>query len=216
MLKPISIFYIILLSLLIGVQLLCSFFSKDKSKIWSPLTFIGATLVYYVIVPPFTGMHGYDITNIPNQQLVFLTALIFYVSVLIGFQIKTKPSFRRWNQYYNSSNALRYAVLLFLFALACYAPFRGFRTTVWDSDATIVAERTGFVSYFIDLISVFCASCGLLVMSCMDKQAPRKKSWFSFLIILYLTIVVYCRRLPCSTRFPTMFTGCNLSFISTH
>lgn len=189
MLNPLSVLFLIILIVLIGIQLVTSFISKDKAIIWSPLTFISCTIVYYVVIPSLSSMKGYDISQFHYQWLFYLTALLFYVFVLIGFYASKRVGFSRWNAFISNDNALFYGLALFLIALVCYVPFRGFRTTVWDIDASIVAERTGFVSYFIDLISILCASCGLILMNCMKQS--RAVNWIIMVVIAYLSFVVY-------------------------
>ena len=189
MLQPLSILFIVILTLLIGIQLTRAFVSPDKAKIWSPLTFIGATLVYYIIIPSLFSMKGYQISNIKGQWLFYLSAVLFYCFVLVGFHVQVKGRFPRWNKLITSNKVVSYGLFLFVIALLCYIPFRGFRTTLWDSDATLVTERTGFVSYFIDLISLLCASCGLLLMGA--KKGVKILNLFLFLGVLYLTFVVY-------------------------
>lgn len=189
MLHSSSIIYLTLLIILIGVQLVSYLVSKDKSKIWSPVTFVSLTLIYYVVVPSLSSMHGYDISHIQYQWIFYYSALFFYLFFLFGFHLCKSRSFSKWNTYVTKDNAQLYGIILFLIALVCYVPFRGFRTTVWDSDASLVSERTGFVSYFIDLVSILCASCGLVLMSAMKQSRPVKKIILG--AVIYLTFVVY-------------------------
>lgn len=190
MISPVSSVYLILLCGLVVGQLLVAFFSKDKSFIWSPLTFIGLTLLYYIVWPIAKGdLRGYDI-SVEHQSLFFLSAIVFYLSVLVGFYLThSKTRFERWNQLISTDNAGFIAISIFLFALICYVPFRGFRTTIWSSDDIYIADRTGFVSYFIDLISVFCASCCILLVLC--KHRRKLFNWLGFAIVLYFSLVIY-------------------------
>jgi len=189
MLQPLSILFIVILTILIGFQVVNALRSSDKAKIWSPLTFIGATLVYYIIIPSLTSMKGYRISGIRGQWIFYLSAVVFYCFVLLGYRVRVKGRFPRWNKMITPNKVVTYGLFLFVIALVCYIPFRGFRTTLWDSDATLVTERTGFVSYFIDLISVLCASCGLLLVS--SKKGIKPFNIGIFLGVLYLTFVVY-------------------------
>ena len=189
MLNPLSYFFLMILIILISIQLFLALLSKDKAIIWSPLTFISCTLVYYVVIPSLSSMRGYDISHIQFQWIFYLTALIFYLFVLLGFYLCKRVRFSNWDTYITNDNAFFYGIVLFFIAIICYVPFRGFRTTVWDADASLVSERAGLISYFIDLISILCASCGLILMSNIERSRPIK--WVLFAVLLYLTIVVY-------------------------
>ena len=189
MLNPLSYIFLSILIALICIQILLGLLSKDKSRIWSPITFVSFTLIYYVVIPSFSSMRGYDIRHIEYQWVFYLSALLFYLFVLLGFFLCKSGSFSKWNTYITKDNALLYGIFLFFIALVCYVPFRGFRTTVWDVDASLVSERTGFVSYFIDLISILCSSCGLILMSTMRQS--RSIKWIILGVVVYLTFVVY-------------------------
>ncbi|WP_028904489.1 O-antigen polymerase [Prevotella sp. P6B4] len=190
MLSPISLIFLVVLCVLIGGTLLKLWLSRDKSAIWSPLTFICLTLIYYIVIPSFQGLRLYDAHAVQGQYLFYIASVLFYSCVLIGFSWKQRPRFKKWDDYFTPQNAQMVGAVLFIFALACYVPFRGFRTTIWADDAYIGSARTGFVSYFIDLISLFCFACGLLYMYWRSNQS-RLKSGIVFLVVLYLTIVVY-------------------------
>lgn len=190
MLSPTSLIFLVVLCVLIGGTLLKLWLSRDKSVIWSPLTFVDLTLIYYVVLPSFQGLNRHGAANALGQHLFYIAAVLFYVCVLIAFSWRSKPHFRRWNTVFNTDNAQRMGVLIFLFALACYVPFRGFRTTIWAEDAYMVSARTGLVSYFIDLISVFCGACALMYMYLKGNNAKWYKSW-PFMLVLYFTIIFY-------------------------
>lgn len=190
MLSPASLIFFMILCVMIGGTLLKLWLSHDKSVIWSPLTFICLTLIYYIVLPSISGLSLYGAGNNENQYLFYMASCLFYGSILIGFSKKTKAHFKRWNLYFNAENAKIFGICIFIFGLICYVPFRGFRTTVWAEDAGMLADRTGFVSYFIDLISIFCGACGLLYMDYKYKHNKISKGW-AFFVVLYLTIVVY-------------------------
>ena len=190
MLSPTSLIFLVVLCVLIGGTLLKLWLSHDKSKIWSPITIISLTLIYYIIIPSFKGLTLYDAANSPNQHLFYIASCLFYVFVLIGFRFKTGCHFKRWDVYFNQDNAERWGIILFVFSIACYIPFRGFRTTIWAEDAGNIADRTGFVSYFIDLISLFCAACGLSLMQNRLSNGKIKK-WIIFIFLLYFSLITY-------------------------
>ena len=191
MLSSLSIIFLCLLLILIVSSLVKLWLTKKSYALWSPISIISLTLIYYVIIPSFWGdISRLGANSVKFQYIFYIGALLFYICILIGFSSKPIIRFRKWNRYFNKKNSEIIALFLFLIGIVSYIPFRGFRTTIWADDALILAERVGFVSYFIDLIALFCAVCGLLLM---HKKA-NGKLWFtciSFIIILYLTLVVY-------------------------
>lgn len=190
MLTPTSVIFLIVLCGLMGYHLIKSWLSSDKAAIWSPITVIILSLIYYVVLPSFEDIDLYGANAAPNQYLFYLTAVVFYGCVIFGFSWKQKTRFKKWNNFFNHDNALIAGIILFIFALACYVPFRGFRTTIWAEDAYRISSRTGLVSYFIDLIAVFCAACGLLYMQYKKRGLGFWKSLL-FYLVLYLSLVFF-------------------------
>lgn len=190
MLSPISLVFLVVLCVLIGGTLLKLWLSRDKSAIWSPLTFICLTLIYYIVLPSISGLSLYFAGNNENQYLFYMASCLFYGSILIGFSIKTKSHFKRWNLYFNAENAKVFGICIFIFGLICYVPFRGFRTSIWAEDAYMTSSRTGLISYLIDLISLFCTACGLLMMSSKANNS-KLKSWIPFFVVFYFTLIFY-------------------------
>ena len=178
---------------MIGYSLIKSWLSSDKSAIWSPLTMINITLIYYIILPSLGDkwMYGAGYTN--GQHLFYVAAVLFYLCVLLGFSIKQKERFKKWNYYLSENNSLKIGLILFIIALVCYVPFRGFRSTIWAEDAYRGSTREGLISYFIDLISLFCTSCGILYMYYKAGRRTTfkaRKSW-AFYVVLYFTLVFF-------------------------
>lgn len=191
MLQPLSSILLSIFCILLGYNLFTSWLNKDKTQIWNPITFLGLTLIYYVIVPSVSdlSMWGGDIAQ--NQWVFYLTLVLFYISVLIGFRSKHKPGFKKWNQLFTVENSQRIALILFLIALACYVPFRGFRTSISADDATVLSERTGLVSYFIDLIALFVSACCLAWVGLKNSKGIGMKKRIVIFIILYFTLVMF-------------------------
>ena len=169
------------------------FFSKDKSEIWSPITFVSLTLIYYVIKPSLGPLDHHDLgANTSQYQFLFyLVTLVFYVSLLIGFKRTKQASYLKFNSIANESNVQRFAIILFVIAMVCYIPFRGFRYTISADDAGVLAERTGFVSYFVDLISLFVCSCCLAIVGLKDRAAGAFKKRIVVYVIIYFTLVIF-------------------------
>ena len=172
-------------------NLITSWLSKDQSQIWNPVTFLGLTLIYYVVPPSFSDISMWGGDRAEYQYVFYITLVIFYISVLLGFRTKHKPGFRKWNCLFTHENAQRYAFILFLIAIVCYVPFRGFRTTISADDATVLSERTGLVSYFIDLIAWFVSACCLAWVGLKNSKGIGMKKRIVIFIILYFTLVMF-------------------------
>ena len=177
--------------ILVVCDLITSWLSKDQSQIWNPVTFLGLTLIYYVVAPSFSDISMWGGERAEYQYVFYITLVLFYISVLLGFRTKHKPGFRKWNCLFTHENAQRYAFILFLIALVCYVPFRGFRTTISADDATVLSERTGLVSYFIDLIALFVSACCLAWVGLKNSTGIEMKKRIVIFIILYFTLVMF-------------------------
>lgn len=152
---------------------------------------IALTMIYYVVLPAFDDMSLYSANTRPNQWLFFLSADIFFACILLAFKRVRPGRFTNWNKYFSESNVQLIAVVLFVIAMICYVPFRGFRTSISATDATITAARTGFVSYFIDLISLFVAACCLAFVGLKNKERLSLKKRTVVLTIFYFTFVMF-------------------------
>ncbi len=193
MLQTTSSIFLWILIAMVGYSLIKPWLSKDKSEIWSPITIIALCLIYYVIKPSFEGLSMYNAGNVPNQYMFYFSCDIFYGIILyMFFKKKTyKPSFKRWNDMFNETNVQRVAVILFIIAMVCYVPFRGFRTSISAEDATITTARTGLVSYFIDLISLFVAASCLAYVGYKNSKGFSVSKRMVVYAILYFTLVMF-------------------------
>lgn len=138
-----SVIYFVIFCMILAYCLIKSWLSRDKAEIWSPITMIVLTLGYYVVKPSFGNLDFFGANNAPNQQVFYISSLLFFISILVAFKRTSDGTFNKWNQYFNTGNAPTISVLLFLFALLCYVPFRGFRYSIDVNDATIMSDRVG-------------------------------------------------------------------------
>jgi hypothetical protein len=174
---------------LIIFNILKSVFRKDKVTIWSPITFFSLIFLYYIVVPYFWGnINIYGIEVDDYTYYIFIGALLSYVSISIGFLISWRRSpFQQMSSIITRQNAKTIAMGLFFIALVCYVPFRGFSLSFFipnDRNITLL-ENDGFVMYFIELISLLCTSCCLLL--------ARQKKGISilFLFVIWITMTMY-------------------------
>lgn len=186
-----SLIFFVVLCVMIAVTLIKPLLSKDKTAIWSPITIISITFLYYVVKPSLGSFPLYGADSAPRQYLFYLVAELFFGCILIAFNVTKRGSFRKWNTYYNSDNTQKIALILFLIAMICYIPFRGFRTTIFVEDSVVHSARTGLVSYFIDLISLFVAASCLAFIGLKNKAGLKLKKRIVVYIILYFTLVLF-------------------------
>lgn len=189
--QPISVIFFTLFCVMLAYALFIPWLSKDKSAIWSPITMISLTLIYYIVLPSFEDMSLYGANTATNQSLFYISAVLFLGCILFAFRQTSKGEFPKWNMYFNRNNVQTVATILFIIAMFCYVPFRGFRTTISANDATVVSARTGLVSYFIDLISLFVAACCLASVGLKNKVGLGFKERLIAYVILYFTLVLF-------------------------
>lgn len=184
-----------LLTIILGFMCLAvilnAYFKKDKAIIWSPLTFLTLTIIYYLVIPEFLNsreFESYDVTSIANTFHV--GAIISYLSILAGYFLikrKRKDNWQSWNTLFTEDNVCKIGVVLFIFAMACHIPFRGFHISFLN-DGSELSEfdysAPGLSYYFINMIAILCASCCMLL--------PKWKKHKLLLIgILWLTLVAF-------------------------
>lgn len=166
--------------------LLINVLDKDKSKLWEPINVISLVYLYYCTMPVFFNEGRYVITSTMRPYLCDLGALLSYLCLIWGYNRSTTKEFTKWNVLFTSKNCMYLGIALFVIGLACYVPFRGFATSISYSEGVgDDYNRDGFTSYFIGMISLFCGSCSLVIMSIKEK-----KNIYS-LIIIWLSFITY-------------------------
>lgn len=178
---------IILIALVVFV-LFKGWRSQDKSDLWSPLTFISLTFVYYCVMPFYDDEVQFFLSTMGSSATpFFISTILFFCCVLIGFyRTKGTANFSRWNTTFTAENCKRVGLILFFLALICYVPVRGLHFSIGRiNDDVVLAERTGFVNYLIDMVNTFCASACLLIASYKYKKNP----WV--ILVLWLTLTTF-------------------------
>lgn len=165
--------------------------NEDKTLIWSPLTFLTLTIVYYLVLPEFMNSREFEGYNVDSRSLSFhIGKLVSYVSILVGFFLirrKKVDNWTKWNNLFSEDNALTFAVFLFAIAMVCHIPYRGFHLS-FLSDGKELSEfdysSPGLSYYFVNMIAVLCAACCLLI--------PKwEKHKIILGIIFWLTLVAF-------------------------
>lgn len=162
-----------------------NFISRDKALLWSPITIISLVFLYYCVWPALTPRLyiGYDVEQ---YALIFnIGALMSYMSILIGFSLKLKNDWSSWNSLFIQNNVVKLGLLLFIIGICSYIPFRGLHLNMSSEGEFVEFGREGFTSYFVNLISLFCASCTLLIV----KRGVKFR--LIFFVILWVSVVTY-------------------------
>jgi hypothetical protein len=157
----------VLLTGMILYHLVTAFLSKDKSKIWSPITAISLTYTYYVLIPYWFGMiEKYKIDeSLYNGYLFHFAALLSYVSIFIGFHTKSKNWFSSWNSLINEDNTGRYGLWIFIIGFIGYGTVRGFHLSfAIDNSFSSELQIGGFTYYFMMMLDMLPLASGLLLI----------------------------------------------------
>lgn len=185
----ISIICEVILAGLIGYNLIVPYFSKDKSLVWSPMTAISLTYVYYCLIPYWGGsIEKYSIDeSLYNGYLFHIAALVSYIFILIGFRKSSNTSFNNWNSLIVSSNVGKYGLLIFAIGFIGYSSVRGFHLS-FASESNTKKEMAigGFVYYFMMMLDMLPLAAGLLFIKI-------KENWkrLIYLIPLWFTLVQF-------------------------
>ena len=191
MLVSLSSLLVVLLGVACLATLIAVIFNRDKSIVWSPITFLTLTILYYNVLPEFLTSRQFEGYDVSQYSLCFhIGAILSYASILFGYFIlasKTNTSWNRWNNYFSPDNAHTIAVFLFILALAMYVPFRGLRLSIFISEDNLREfdyDNVGFSFYFVNAIAILCVACCLTAYS-------WKKHVISTAIILWMTMVTF-------------------------
>jgi hypothetical protein len=178
-----SVYGLIILSI---YNLVRAWMNKDKSCIWSPLTFITLVYIYYVIIVYFIG--GTDHYNMRMPHLAeysFIGAFVSYLGVHIAFYTNhSTVLFKSINKVFSNSNVTKLSILLFFIGVIGYSSFKGFSLNVFvDENAELWKKDGNFEFYFTSLLALCCTSCSLLLVFSKDKWLVG--------IVFFVTITLY-------------------------
>lgn len=164
-------------------------FSEDKAKIWSPISVISLTYLYYCSMPFWLGtIERYSVDEISNNGYLFhLAALVSYLFILLGFSKLTNANFSSWNQYFNDDNVRKYGIIIFFIAMMGYSAFRGFHLSISKSDVPRELTNGGIVYYCIFMIDM-CAVAGSLIILSL-KQKWKQPILYIILVLMFIQII---------------------------
>lgn len=186
-----SIFLTLLLATLCIGHIVRAYLSKDRSLLWSPITFFALSILYYCVLPMFNTGRNFEGVDTSSRSLVFhVGALVSFISILVGYYViqpNKKSNWRNWNNCLGSNNATKVAIVLFAFALLCYVPVRGFKFSIMANANEMVEydwDNQGFNYYLVGMISLFVASCSLLLIR-------FKHNRIAFFVLLWISLLIY-------------------------
>lgn len=168
-------------------NIILSFVHRNRYEIWSPITFISLTFLYYCVIPNFEGITSYYGHELNDKKWLFnLCALLSYLIICYAFnKTNNKMSFKRWNSILFKDNTIFYSLTLFILAIACYVPVQGFTFSIASQGMIQSYDTGGFDSYFRDMIALFATS------SCILATNNKKKSKLILFIILWISLVTF-------------------------
>lgn len=183
-----SIICELLLTGLIIFNLGKAFLSKDKSLIWSPMTAISLTYIYYCLVPYWGGttIDKYVINEEADEGILFhFMALLSYTFTMIGFRYSSNTSYNKWNSFINKENVGKYGLIIFFIGIIGYGLVRGFHFSFANEgvDTSSLAVG-GFTYYFMMMLDMLPFASGLLFF----KLKENKRQWL-YLIPLWFILV---------------------------
>lgn len=186
-----SLISLAILLFLIIYTLFNNYSSKNFFKFWSPLTFISAIYLYYVVITPLFLLyeHGniyYVGTNMTSAApLSWVAACISLLSIHIGFRLFKGRKKKLWSFDIDYKSSAKIGLILFLVSIAFYSSFRGFNLNFLTVSSGDEFKNTSFSWYFINAVSFLVCASLLFVPSLI----LRKKNYL--LIPIVITLLLY-------------------------
>ena len=195
----------IILAIMILYYTIKSIISKDWVRIWSPLTIISLTYVYYCTIPFFFGVQEkYEfVENNYTSYLFHFAALLSYIFIHIGFSLKSRTQFKKWNCIYTNLNSGKIGLCLFFTALVFYVPFRGLHFSWTSTDEDQVLLNGGLIYYFISMIDMFSVSAALMLIG---YKCNKKLLYYIIPLWIILSTFIF-ERYPYSSPFSNTLPG---------
>lgn len=173
------------------VVLLRLYLNKDKTLIWSPMTFLVLTILYYWVMPEYFNSREFEGYHVEQFSIPFhVGSVLSFISILIGYyklNPNSKTSWTKCNNYFTEKNAKNIAIIMFVVSLLCYIPFRGLHFSIFTSSSKLQDfdyENVGFDYYFVNSIAILCTACILAFINWKKHKAL-------FFFIMWMTLVTY-------------------------
>lgn len=183
--------YVVLLLLLIGGILINNIFSSKYYKLWSPLTIVGLTYLYYTVAGPLLSIYM-DETYIrfTEHRPFFIhswkAAFLSLLFIVIGYWISAH-NYKVKGLDLSNYNISKYATRMYIVGIVGVVLAFGFSSIAsinFLSGDTLeqTAISGGFSNYFLFMINLFIPSAALLIVNSVKKN---KYSWLLILSMLY-------------------------------
>lgn len=186
-----SIISLAILLFLIIYTLYRNYKSKNYYNFWSPLTFISAIYLYYVVITPLFLLFEYGdvyyvgINMTSKASISWAAASLSLVSIHIGFRFYKGRKKKLWNWNFNDESLVKIGLLLFVISVSLYSSFRGFNINFLTVSSGDEFKNTALSWYFINAIS-FLVCTSLLFLPTLIKG---KKMYL--LIPIAITVFLY-------------------------
>jgi len=182
----------------IVLQLYLSLSKKDIIYIWSPVTVITLTYIYYAVIGPIKAVAEGDTVVRTIEQRPYLAtawegAFISYLFILIGFYLFSFKNFKKSPDFKANKNVLNNAKYIFLFAFLLLFAFGGpnfiSKINVLDTGSSVSSEgiSTSFAGYFMQSIIFFIVPVLLSLKLFLDG---RNKLYFIFFFFIAVSIFI--------------------------
>lgn len=183
-----------ILALLIAYHFLRSFFNKDKTLIWSPISTVSLTYLYYCVWPFFGPKKEIFqiVESFYDGYLFHIAALLSYVFILIGFSFSSRANFKRWNHRFSKKNSGTLGLLITLIGILGYSSVRGFHFTFAISNASDELAIGGFVYYLMMAINLLTFGGALLLVALKNNKVSLLY-WVVFWFILVQFLIAGAR-----------------------
>lgn len=185
--------YVTLLLILIGGILINNIFSSKYYKLWSPLTVVALTYLYYTVAGPLLSIYLEDtFLRFTEHRPFFINswraAFLSLLFIVIGYWISSHD-YKAKDFNLGDFNVSRYASRLYIIGFAGVLLAFGFSSLAsvnFLSGDTLeqTAISGGFSNYFLFMMNLFIPSAALLLVNSVKKN---KYSWLLILAILYPT-----------------------------
>ncbi len=177
----------IMLTVLIVYDIGMALFSKDKSLIWSPKTFLVLCIGYYIYLPTFKA---YELISLSAHGYMWFSTLLYYICFRIGFKYSyPQIRFHKLNNLIQQKHASRIAIVLFTISFLIFFAFNDFSLSFINSvtEAREFDENESYShpeQYLTNLVACFCFAASL-------SYIAKEKFDFKVLGMLCIAVIVY-------------------------
>lgn len=185
-----SLYVILLLALILAV-LIANVFSSKYHKLWSPLTVVALTYLYYTVAGPVLSIYLDDTyVRLLDHRPFFLNswkgALLSFIFIIIGYVIIGKIKIERQEINFNL-DLKKFGLRLYAIGFAGVILAFGFSSIssinfLSGDHLEQTAIGGGFSNYFLFMMNLFIPACCIFLVKSIQKN---KYSWLFIVSVLY-------------------------------